>query len=103
MFFIYIMTNERHNVMYVGSTSDLVKRTYLHKNRLLRGFTSKYNLTKLVYFESYETEIEAFERENKLKKMLRNRKEGLIEKINPNWKDLYFEIKGRSEMICERS
>ncbi len=95
MFFIYMMTNERHSVLYVGSTADLVKRIYLHRNRLLKGFTAKYNVTKLVYYESYETEQEALDRENQIKKMTRKRKEDLINKVNPSWKDLYFEIKDR--------
>jgi len=96
MVFIYIMTNERHSVLYVGSTGDLVKRAYLHRNRLLKGFTAKYNVIKLVYYERYETERLALDRENQIKKMTRKRKEDLINKVNPSWRDLYFEIKDRS-------
>ena len=95
MFFIYIMTNDRHNVLYVGCTGDLAKRVYLHRNRLLKGFTAKYNVIKPVYFERYETEKEALKRECQIKKMIRKRKENLINKVNPSWKDLYFEIKDK--------
>ena len=95
MYFVYIMTNEKHSVLYVGSTGDLVKRVYLHRNRLLKGFTAKYNIIKLVYYEVFKTEQEALDRENKIKVMTRRRKEDLINKGNPFWSDLYFDIKGR--------
>ena len=95
MYYTYIMTNERHSVLYVGSTGDLVKRVYLHRNRLLKGFTSKYNIVKLVYYEVYKTEQEALDREKKIKIMTRRKKEELINKFNPSWKDLYFGIKNR--------
>ena len=96
IFFTYIMANDRHIVLYVGSTGNMKKRGYLHRGRLLKGFTFKYNVTILVYFEEFRTEQEAIDRENQIKKMTRKRKEDLIYKTNPSWRDLYLGFKERS-------
>jgi len=76
-------------VIYTGVTSDLVKRIYQHKQRLLEGFSKRYNLHKLVYYEMYDSINNAIIREKQIKGLLRRRKEALIESMNPGWRDLY--------------
>jgi putative endonuclease len=85
---IYIMTNIKNTTLYIGVTSQLLQRVYQHKSKLTLGFTNKYNLNKLVYFESFETMYDAITREKQLKNWRRAWKENLIEQINPNWLDL---------------
>jgi putative endonuclease len=85
---IYIMTNIKNTTLYIGVTSQLVHRVYQHKSKLTLGFTHKYNLNKLVYFESFETMYYAITREKQLKNWRRAWKKNLIEEINPNWLDL---------------
>tara|TARA_R110001592_G_scaffold191356_3_gene437545 strand:- start:4030 stop:4290 length:261 start_codon:yes stop_codon:yes gene_type:complete len=82
------MTNIKNTTLYIGVTSQLVQRVYQHKSKLTLGFTNKYNLNKLVYFESFETMYEAITREKQLKNWRRAWKKNLIEEINPNWLDL---------------
>jgi putative endonuclease len=89
------MTNKNNTVLYVGVTSDLVKRVYQHKNALVDGFTKKYLCKKLVYYEVVESMEEAIKREKYLKGKRRNFKLGLINKMNPGWKDLYDVILGK--------
>ncbi len=74
--------------MYIGMTSDLKKRIYQHKNKILSGFTKKYNVTKLVYFETFEDPLSAIAREKELKKWRRAKKNALVESLNPEWVDL---------------
>lgn len=89
LFFVYITTNhERHTVLYVGITNDLMKRSWQHKHKALPGFTKKYNVDKLVYYEVYQDPSEAIKREKQIKRWSRSKKEKLIEKKNPTWKDL---------------
>jgi putative endonuclease len=90
--FTYIITNKKHGTLYIGVTSDLAARTYQHKNKIITGFSSKYNLDKLIYYEIFEDINEAIYREKKLKHFLRKKKIALIESINPQWRDLYEEI-----------
>ncbi|MDO8240427.1 MAG: GIY-YIG nuclease family protein [Candidatus Moranbacteria bacterium] len=85
---VYILTNQTNRVLYVGVTSNLPKRIYEHKNKLADGFTKKYNVDKLVYFEQGEDVSSALHREKQLKKWKRAWKLELIEKSNPEWKDL---------------
>ncbi len=92
VFYIYIMTNKNNTVLYVGVTSNLQKRIFEHKNKLVSGFTKQYNIEKLVYYETCGEALPAFEREKKLKRWKRKWKEDLINKDNPEWKDLYGEI-----------
>ncbi|PID70458.1 hypothetical protein CSB37_02095 [bacterium DOLZORAL124_38_8] len=87
--FIYILTNKNHTTFYVGRTIDLIQRIYTHRQKLVEGFTKKYNLTKLVYFESGGDFESSLARERKIKKYCRAWKKNLIESINPEWKDLY--------------
>ena len=86
------MTNDRNGTLYVGVTSDLPKRVYEHKNSIMKGFTSKYQLNKLVYYEVFDDELTAIQREKNLKKYNRNWKKDLIESQNPEWADLYEKI-----------
>lgn len=90
--YIYIITNKNNTTLYIGVTSDLVKRIWEHKNKVTEGFSKKYNLIKLVYFECFESILSAIEREKYLKGKKRNYKNDLINKINPEWKDLYENI-----------
>jgi len=87
-YYIYIMTNKSNNVLYTGVTSDLKKRIYKHKLKLLEGFTRKYNVDKLVYYEIYEDIHGAITREKQIKGGSRKKKIDLIESANPNWEDL---------------
>jgi putative endonuclease len=89
---VYIMTNRINKVLYTGVTSDLAKRAHEHKHHLVKGFTDKYNVEKLVHYELFSGMIEAIEREKKIKGWTRAKKIALIEKVNPEWKDLYENI-----------
>jgi len=89
---VYILTNKTNKVLYIGVTNDLVRRMFEHKNKLVDGFTEKYNLTKLVYYET-TTEVEsAIQREKQLKNWHRDWKINLITQFNPEWKDLSEEF-----------
>ena len=90
--YIYIMANKSNRTIYVGVTSDLIKRVYEHKNKLSDGFTKKYNIDKLVYYEIYDDINEAIKREKQLKTFKREWKNELIEKENREWFDLYDKI-----------
>ena len=90
--YIDILFNKRNGTLYVGVTSDLVKRVYEHKGKLVEGFTKKYNVDKLGYYEVTDNILTAIEREKQLKSGSRQKKIDLIEKTNPEWKDLYSEI-----------
>ncbi|WP_205340891.1 GIY-YIG nuclease family protein [Denitrificimonas caeni] len=87
--YIYIMSNKKNGTLYVGVTSDLIRRVYEHKNGLCDGFTKKHGLKILVYYEDCEEIISAIAREKQLKAGSRKRKIDLIESININWLDLY--------------
>lgn len=87
-YFVYFLTNWNNKVMYIGVTNDLTRRLYEHKNKLVDGFTSKYNLCKLVYFEQTNDVNAAIAREKEIKKWRREKKNKLVEMINPAWKDL---------------
>jgi len=93
-YYVYILTNKNNSVLYVGVTSDLVRRVYQHKNKMVEGFTSKYKLNKLVYYEIFSDVKEAIKREKQIKGWKRVKKESLINNFNPSWKDLYEEIIG---------
>jgi len=91
-FYVYIMSNHKDGTLYIGVTSDLPARVFEHKNELIEGFTKKYHLHNLVYYEVYEDAYSAIAREKQLKKWKRDWKIKLIEKMNPRWKDLYSDI-----------
>jgi putative endonuclease len=90
-YWVYIMTNKPHGVLYIGVTGQRERRIYEHKNGLIEGFTKKYNLTKLVYIEETHDVVSALQREKNLKHWVRQWKIDLIEKYNPQWHDLAAE------------
>ena len=92
MAYIYILATQHNKMIYIGVTNDLVRRVYEHKNGLVDGFTKKFNIKKLVYYEPYSTILQAIEREKVLKEWRREWKNRLISAFNPEWKDLYQEI-----------
>ncbi len=85
---VYILTN-KSGTLYIGVTSNLSRRIWEHKNKVVEGFTEKYNINKLVYFEQTENVMSALEREKQLKRWGRQKKIDLISKMNPEWEDLY--------------
>jgi len=87
-FSVYFLTNRWHNVLYTGVTNDLIRRIYEHKHGLVPGFTKKYNINKLVYFEDYTDIHQAIDREKQIKGWVRRKKDALIERENPSWLDL---------------
>lgn len=89
---VYILASKKEGTLYVGVTSHLTKRIYEHKNNLVEGFSKKYSVHHLVYYELHESMEEAIKKEKKLKKWNRQWKIDLIEKENPHWKDLYLDI-----------
>lgn len=89
---VYILTNIRHTVLYVGSTNNLARRIYEHKNKQANGFTKKYNVTKLIYYEITEDLNASLAREKQLKSWRRDKKEALVNQLNPDWHDLFDSI-----------
>jgi len=92
LFFIYIMTNKSNQVLYTGVTNDLKRRVFEHKEKLVEGFTKKYNLSKLVYYEVFKDAESAITREKQIKGGSRAKKLALIETQNSEWKDLWEKI-----------
>jgi len=91
-YYVYILANKKNGTTYVGITSDLVGRIWEHKNKVNHGFSSKYNIDKLVYYEIFNDVNEAIDREKKLKLWKRKWKIELIEKNNPIWEDLFDKL-----------
>ena len=91
MYFVYILTNKTNKVLYTGVTNNLERRLYEHKNHLVDGFSSKYNTTKLVYYEVSESIESAIAREKQIKSYRRDKKIALINELNSEWKDLNLE------------
>ena len=91
-FYVYILSNKYNKVLYIGITNDLLRRIYEHKQHCVKGFTARYNVTKLVYYEILDDPESAISREKQLKAGSRQRKLELINSINPDWKDLYSEL-----------
>jgi putative endonuclease len=89
---VYILSSKRNGTLYVGVTSDLVKRVWAHKNNLVEGFTKRYGVHQLVWYELHESMESAIKREKRLKDWKRKWKLQLIESANPNWEDLYPSI-----------
>jgi len=92
-YFIYILSNKHHTVYYTGFTNNLGRRIEEHKQKVVKGFTNKYNCDKLLYYEEFTDMDEALYREKQIKKYRRNWKENLIESINPEWRDLFEDFK----------
>ena len=86
-YYVYIMTNQS-KTLYTGVTNDLMRRVYEHKNKMIEGFTKKYNITKLVYYKETNDIQVAISREKQIKGWLRGKKIALIESVNPKWNDL---------------
>ncbi len=87
--YVYIMTNKRNTVLYTGVTSNLIKRVYEHKKKLVEGFTKRYNLNKLVYYEVFDDILSAITREKQIKAGSRKKKIDLVESVNKEWQDLF--------------
>ena len=88
MYYVYILSNWSDSVLYIGVTNNLQRRLYEHKNHLVDGFTNKYNVEKLVYYEATSDVYAALEREKQLKRWRREKKNALVSQMNPNWIDL---------------
>ena len=95
-YYLYILTNKKNGTLYIGISNNLERRLFEHKNRLVEGFTKKYGLDKLVYFETYQYVNDAIKREKNMKKWKRQWKINLIEKDNPDWDDL------SSDWVCNQ-
>jgi len=89
---VYLLTNKPDGTLYTGVTSDLPRRMWQHKNKVMKGFSARYNLNRLVYFELLEDMYEAISREKQIKAVSRKAKIKLIERNNPEWRDLYTEV-----------
>ena len=87
-YYVYIMANRDNRVIYIGVTNNLLRRLAEHKSKRIRGFTERYNVTKLVYFEETPDVMAAISREKEIKKWRRGKKDRLIENMNPHWDDL---------------
>ncbi len=91
-YFVYILASKKNGTLYISVTNDLLRRVYEYKGGLIDGFTKKYNVNKLVYYEIHKDIYEAIKREKAMKKWLRKWKIDLIENTNPDWKDLYEDM-----------
>ncbi len=92
MYYVYVLTSSRNNTIYVGVTNDLMRRVAEHKNEVIDGFTKKYHIHKLVYFEQTTDVYSALTREKQIKSWSRNKKNDLINRLNPEWKDLSIDF-----------
>lgn len=90
MYYVYILTTKNNKMLYIGVTNDLQRRLYEHKNKILDGFSKKYNISKLVHYEEFHDAEEAIAREKQLKGWTRLKKNALIETENPSWDELSF-------------
>ncbi len=88
-FYVYILASQRNGTLYIGSTESLIKRMYEHRDKVRPGFTARYGVDRLVWYEQFETREGAFRRERRMKKWNRLWKLELIERFNPGWRDLY--------------
>ena len=91
-FYVYMLASQRNGTLYIGSTDSLTKRMYEHRDKVRQGFTAKYGVDLLVWYEAFETREGAFRRERRMKKWNRAWKIRLIEAENPDWSDLYDEL-----------
>lgn len=92
MFYVYLLASGKHGTLYLGVTRDLVRRVYEHKTKVIPGFTSRYDVNRLVWYEIYDDPVTAITREKEIKKWRRDWKIRLIEEDNPDWTDLYARI-----------
>lgn len=96
LFYVYILTNAYNTVLYIGVTNDLERRCYEHKQKKNKGFTQKYNIDRLIYYEEFESIEFAIAREKQIKKYSRTKKSELVEKFNAGWNELF--INGKIKM-----
>lgn len=89
---VYVLASKRNGTLYIGITNDLVRRIYEHKNDMIEGFTKKYRVHRLVYYEEFNNINDAITREKRMKKWKRRWKVELVESVNPKWRDLYEEL-----------
>jgi len=92
MYYVYLLASGKHGTLYIGVTNDLIRRVYGHKNKIVRGFTARYDIKKLVWYGTYDDPANAIAREKELKKLRRDWKIRLIEESDPDWSDLYPSI-----------
>ena len=90
--YVYLLANKHNNVLYTGVTNDLMRRVYEHKSKLVAGFTQKYNVDRLVYYEVCSDIVTAIEREKQIKGWSRKKKNELVNALNPSWDDLYSSL-----------
>lgn len=92
VYYVYILTNKQNNVLYTGLTNDIQRRIYEHKHKLIKGFTNKYNVDKLIYYEEFNDVFKAIAKEKQIKAGSRKKKLELVSNKNPYWEDLYNNI-----------
>jgi putative endonuclease len=97
-FYVYILTNKKNGTLYIGVTNNLIRRVIEHKEKIIKGFTSKYDINELVYFETYNYVNDAIKREKVLKEWHRKWKIRLIEKENKEWRDLFYDLVSEEEV-----
>lgn len=102
-YYVYIMASKKNGTLYLGMTNDLLFRVYEHKKGIKEGFTKKYNVKMLVYYEQADDVSYAIEREKQLKSWKREWKINLIESLNPEWNDLYYELGGTDDLFDDFS
>ena len=91
-YYVYILASKREGTLYIGITNDLIRRVYEHRNNQIDGFTRKYKIHRLVYYEQFDDSYNAIQREKRLKRWFRKWKIQLIESVNPDWHDLYEKL-----------
>jgi putative endonuclease len=91
-YYVYILASKKNGTLYIGFTDNLIKRVWQHKNKVVEGFTKKYGVNKLVYFETSDCRDSVLQREKQIKKWNRAWKIRMIQETNPDWKDLYLEL-----------
>ena len=94
MYYVYILSNVRNTVLYTGVTNNLIRRLYEHSRRVGHGFTQRYNISKLVYYEQFTQILDAIQREKQIKSGSRKKKEELIARNNPEWNDITLSVTG---------
>ncbi|MFH1534852.1 MAG: GIY-YIG nuclease family protein [Patescibacteria group bacterium] len=91
-FFVYMLTNKNNTVLYTGITNNLMRRVLEHKQKINPGFTSRYNVDKLIYFDVFNYPLDAIQREKQIKGWVRKKKEALVNSVNPKWEDLFEDL-----------
>lgn len=92
MFYVYLLASRKQGTLYLGVTNDLIRRVYEHKSKAVPGFTARYDVRRLVWYECYDDPVNAIQREKEIKKWRRDWKIALIEVSNPDWRDLYGDV-----------